>query len=72
MIELLEPFPGQVSLSEIVPSNSSSNISMSTSWDGVELALTAEATVHIRPTMWEVRPKSSVSLDITESLEMMK
>ena len=72
VIELLDPFPGQVSLSEIVPFNSSMNISMSTSGDEVELAFTVIAAVHICPMMWEVRPKNSVSLDRTESLEMMK
>ena len=72
VIEPLELFPGHVSLRVMVPSNSNSNISMMTSVEGMELALTATATVHIQPTMWEDRPKSSVSLDITESLGMMK
>ena len=72
VIELLDPFPGQVSLSEMVPWNSNVNTSMSTSVEGVELALTVMAAVHNRPTMWEVRPKNLVSLDITESLEMTK
>ena len=72
VIELLELLPGHVSLSLILPVNSSLNISVMTSGEGMELALTATDTVHILPIMWEDRPKSSVSLDITESLGMMK
>ena len=72
MTELLEFLPGHVSLSLIVPVNSSLNISVMTSGEGMELALTAIDTVHNRPIMWEDHPNSSVSLDITEFLGMMK
>ena len=72
MTELLELLLGHVSFSLIVPVNSSLNVSVMTSVEGMELALIATEAVQIRPIMWEDRPKRSVSRDITESLGMMK
>ena len=72
MTELLELLPVQVSFNLIVPENSSLNVSVMTSVEGMELTLIATEAVQIRPTTWEDRPKRSVSRDITESLGMMK
>ena len=72
VIELLELSPGQVSFSLIVPVNSSLNVSVMTSVEGMELALIAIEAVQIRPITWEDRPNRSVSRDITESSRMMK
>ena len=58
MIELLDPLRGQVSLSLMVPLNMSVNTSMSTSREGVVVALTETSAVHNLPTMCEVRPKN--------------
>ena len=70
MIELLEPFPGQVSFSFIRPVNSNLNTSMSTSGEGMELALTVLLMVHMRPTTWLAHPKIWVSFDNKESSEI--
>ena len=49
IIELLDPFSGQVSFNRIMPVNSSLNASIRTSGEGMVLALTVSKTVHIRP-----------------------
>ena len=72
MTELLELLPVHVSFNLIVPVNSSLNVSVMISVQGMELAFTATEAVQIRPIMWEDRPKRSVSRDITVSLGMMK
>ena len=71
MIELLDPLRGQVLLSLMVPLNMSVNTSMSTSGEGVVVALIEFSAVHILPTMCEDRPKNCVSFDRPASLEMM-
>ena len=70
MIELLDPFPGQVSFSLMWPVNSNLNTSISTSGEGMELALIVVAAVHMRPIICEARPKTWVSFDRIESSEM--
>ena len=57
VIELLDPLCGQVSLRVMVPLN----WRVSTSGEGVVVALTELSTVHILPMMCDVRPKNCVS-----------
>ena len=70
MTELLDPFPGQVSFSSMWPVNSNLNTSMSTSGEGMELALIVLTAVHMRPMICEAHLKTWVSFDKIESLEM--